>query len=193
MQAQICFIIIGSCLIPGDAICQDILQPLPYEKKLNIEAIKGNYQFTNYELNGQTSQATHYGVGARVSVGKYYNGNLNSYSISMRIAPAPQIVLRVNYTRNDFSNIGETKSKKYTYLITPQMLLAINANMQLSGIYQYNSETKPGKINSRFSWLYKPLSYLYLVYNGISANDNNYSGKQYQQNAIFKISYVWQL
>jgi len=158
-----------------------------------INILQGNYQFTNYELNGQTNQATHYGVGAKVSVGKYYNGNLNSYSISLRIAPVPQIVIRINYTRNDFSNIGENKSKKSTYLITPQMLLAINANMQLSGIYQYNSETKSGKINFRFSWQYKPLSYLYLVYNGISGNDNNNSGKQYQQNAIFKISYVWQL
>jgi len=129
-----------------------------------------------------------------VSTGGYYNGNLDSYYVSLRAAPIPNVSLVMSYTRNDFKNTGITNAFTTTNLLAPELRLAINPKIQLSAFYQYNTDAQNGSLNARFSWEYKPLSFIYLVFNSV---DNFYKTPfdipQKQQNGILKLTYIHQL
>jgi len=161
---------------------------------LNITVKSGNYIFKRFELTGQTSQSARYSLKTIVSSGGYYNGRLNSYFIGLRISPSPHIALTLNYTKNDFRKLGILQKNLTTHLFAPEMLLAVNANLQLSSIYQYNTAVNSGALNIRFSWQYRPLSFVYFVFNNSKYIEKpNTLPSLIQQNNIFKISYLKQL
>jgi hypothetical protein len=102
------------------------------------------------------------------------------------------VACALNYTRNDFRSIGDERKRVTREIIAPELRLALNANVQLSGFYQYNTASNTGALNARFSWQYAPLSFLYLVYNDLRSIDSS-DGSFTQQAGIFKISYIKQL
>ena len=160
----------------------------------NIDIAKGNYHFNRYEVYGLSNQGAAFSVEARLSAGGYYNGTLNSYYLSLRETPDPHFSLTFAYTRNDFKNTGINKTNTTTLLIAPGMRLAANPKVLLSAFYQYNTDARNGSLNTRFSWEYKPLSFIYLVYNSF----NNYyhtpfEVPQKQKSAILKITYIQQI
>jgi hypothetical protein len=66
--------------------------------------------------------------------------------------------------------------------------------MLLSAFYQYNTDARNGSLNARFSWEYRPLSFIYLVINSV----NNYYKTpfgipQRQQGGIMKLTYIRQI
>ncbi|MEP6611323.1 MAG: DUF5916 domain-containing protein [Mucilaginibacter sp.] len=160
----------------------------------NIAIAAGNYHFNRYELYGLTNQGAAFSVEARLSIGDYYNGNLNSYYLSLRDTPDPHYSLTFAYTLNDFKNTGINKINTTTQLLAPGLRLAANPKVLLSAFYQYNTDARNGSLNARFSWEYKPLSFIYLVCNGL----NNYYRTPFeiprqQQSAIFKVTYIKQI
>lgn len=160
----------------------------------NINIAVGDYYFNRYELYGYTNLGAPFSAEARLSSGKYYSGNLNSYYISLRAAPNPHAEFVVTYTRNDFKNTGTTTASLTTHLLAPGLRLAANPKLLISGFYQYNTDARNGSLNARLSWEYKPLSFIYLVYNNL---DNHYHTPfgvpQNQQNGILKLTYIHQL
>ncbi|MES2109378.1 MAG: DUF5916 domain-containing protein [Bacteroidota bacterium] len=160
----------------------------------NINIAAGNYHFNRYELYGFTNLGAPFSAEARVSTGEYYNGNLNSYYLSLRAAPSPHAELVVTYTRNDFKNTGTASTSATTHLLAPGLRLAASPKLLLSTFYQYNTNARNGSLNARLSWEYKPLSFIYLVYNNL----NNYYHTpfeipQKQQSGILKLTYIYQL
>lgn len=154
----------------------------------------GSYHFNRYELYGLTNQGAHYSAEARLSTGGYYNGGLNSYYLSLRAAPVPKLSFVVSYTRNDFKNIGPAKASITTHLVAPELRVAANPKLLLSTFYQYNTDERNGSLNSRFSWEYRHLSFIYLVINTL----NNFNRKPFdnpvqQRNGILKVTYIRQL
>jgi Domain of unknown function (DUF5916) len=155
----------------------------------------GRYRYTRYELDANTNQSAAYSLQAKISTGGYYNGRLNSWFVSFRAAPIPHVSLVLNYTRNDFNGAGCTGGHVTDYLFAPELRLALNPRLQLYSYYQYNTAANTGSLNFRVSWEYRPLSFVYFVWNGIrdiqpvqpplvSAN---------QRSGILKVSYVRQL
>ena len=69
--------------------------------------------------------------------------------------------------------------------------MAINPRLQLIGFYQKNTTDQLNAINMRVAWEYKPLSYVYLVFNA-----SDYQGMdkttQKQQSFLAKLSYLKQ-
>lgn len=160
----------------------------------NVNIQKGRYQFNRYELYGLTNQGASYSAETRLSVGGYYNGTLNSYYLSLRAAPTPKLSLVMSYTRNDFKKVGLDKTSVTTHLLAPELRVAANPKLLLSAFYQYNTAARNGSLNTRFSWEYKPLSFIYLVFNTL----NNYDRKPFevplqQRNGILKITYIYQI
>lgn len=160
----------------------------------NINIAAGNYHFNRYELYGLTNQGAPFSAETRISTGKYYDGNLNSYYVSLRAAPDPRVQMVVTYTRNDFKHTGTTPVSTTTHLLAPGLRLAASPRLLLSGFYQYNTDAHNGSLNARLSWEYKPLSFIYLVYNNL---DNYYHTPfdipQKQQSGILKLTYIYQL
>ena len=160
----------------------------------SINILPGKYAFSSYQLHYLSNQGAHYSVEARIGTGGYYDGRLNSYYISLRAAPIPHISLLMNYTRNDFRGIGTAKMSATTHLLAPQLRLALNPRITLSALYQYNTDVSTGTLNCRFAWEYRPLSFVYLVYNSLQdVHTQENAMVTGQQSGILKISYIRQL
>ena len=79
---------------------------------------------------------------------------------------------------NRFRGVGDTVT---TRLVAPELRLAWNPRVQLTTFYQYNDTARQGVLNARFSWEYKPLSYLYVVLNdarGVGGQPSSVEGRQ---------------
>ncbi len=153
-----------------------------------------SYYYMRYQLSYDGNLSAPYSLSFNVSKGGYYNGKLNSYFVSLRVAPIPHVSCVLSYTRNDFIKIGETENSFTKELIAPEIRLAMNANVLLSGFYQYNTATGTGALNVRFSWQYKPLSFIYFVYNDLRSLPSIESITRFQQQTgIIKVSYIKQL
>jgi len=70
--------------------------------------------------------------------------------------------------------------------------LALNPRLQLIGFYQKNSLSDVSNYNMRLSWEYRPLSYLYIVFNH-RGFDNTQLKRQTDDHVIVKFSYLQQL
>jgi len=171
---------------------QDLTGTFAPVRNVNIAA--GNYKYNRYELYGTTNQAAHFSLESRLSTGGYYNGTLNSYFFSVRAEPVARLALLVSYTRNDLKGVGIGNARTTSQLVAPELRTAVNPKLLLSAFYQYDTDARAGSLNARFSWEYRPLSFVYFVVNTV----NNYYKTpfdipQRQQNAILKITYIHQI
>jgi hypothetical protein len=160
----------------------------------NINIQPGNYEFSRYEIYYLSNQGAALSMETRLSTGGYYNGGLNSYYLSVRAAPTPYLSLAISFTQEDFKNTGKNKASSSTNLLAPLLRLASSSKVQLSAFYQYNTDARNGSLNARFSWEYKPLSFIYLVYNSV----NNFYQTPFgipkqQQSGILKLTFIKQL
>ena len=70
------------------------------------------------------------------------------------------------YNKAEGSNeVGEEEVTKIINLFSIEGRFAINPRVQLVAFYQQNTEFSSTNYNIRFSWEYKPLSFIYLVIN----------------------------
>jgi len=153
---------------------------------IGIEIAVGKYQYNSFNINFSSDQSSKFSWSGDITAGGYYNGSILSFIGKLRYAPFPQIAAMLDYETNQLKNIGINKESLTTQLITPNIRMAINARMQLNIFYQYNTATERSRWNARFSWEYRPLSYIYLVLNENKITDLR------QTQSIAKISYLKQ-
>ncbi len=158
---------------------------------LNIEIAPGEYDYLRHFVLASTDPSKKISVSGFMEWGNYFNGDLSLFDVTFKFVPIPQISLSARFNRNDFSNVGIDQISKKVDLYSVEGRFAINPRIRLAGIYQKNSENDLENINMRFSWEYKPMSYIYLVYNERSFFDNPQLSRLEQQ-GIFKVSYVKQ-
>lgn len=108
----------------------------------------------------------------------------------MRYAPIPHVAFTADYEYNNLDNLGVQLEDLKTHLTTFVARFALNPRIQLSAFYQYNSFDEQGRWNVRGSWEYRPLSFIYLVF-----NDTHISGLEQpfeQQQLIGKVTFLKQ-
>lgn len=120
-------------------------------------------------------------------MGGYYDGRLAETNISLKLVPIVFISLKLRWSRKRFKHVGIKNIDRTVSLYTARANIALNAHLQLSGLYQYNTQRDLNALSIRFFWEYKPLSYIYLSWNNRSAFD-----VPYEESAIFKINYTRQ-
>ncbi len=168
--------------------------PAPFEPITGVRIAAGNYRYTWVELAGNTNLSAPYSAAWQATAGGYYNGWLNSFTFTLRAAPLPHVAFSGSYTRNAFTGVGTEDGKRTAHLVAPELRLAINPQVQLSGFYQYNTVSGSRALNVRFSWQYRPLSFFYVVFNDVrSLPSPGAEAAFYQQTGIVKLSYIWQL
>lgn len=153
---------------------------------LGIRIIKGQYQYNRIELDYNSDQSSKFSWASSLSIGGYYNGKISTYTGSLRYAPVPYFAANIDYDMYKLKQVGIDKENITTHLITPNVRMALNPRVQLNIFYQANTATNQSSWNSRFSWEYKPSSFIYLLWN----QNNNDSLQQGQ--SIAKISYLKQ-
>lgn len=172
-------------------------QSLP--EPINIVGIAisaGNYYYTRYRFAYANDQSKKFAYTINYEAGGYYNGKLGSWIINARFSPMPNMALSVNYQYNRFGALGEEEVYQSTHLVTPELRLGLNPRIQLITYYQYNTATDRGIVNTRLAWEYRPLTYIYIVYNENRQQIFNTAAQVNDllktQSAIFKITFLKQ-
>ncbi|MEL6849421.1 MAG: DUF5916 domain-containing protein, partial [Bacteroidota bacterium] len=163
---------------------------------VGIEISPGDYAFTSHRFSYRGDFSRKVAISGAYRFGGYFNGSLHTLSASLRFAPLPHIQLTADYEFNRLSNLGINDNSVETHLIGTGLRLALNPRIQLISFFQYNTALDRATLNSRFVWEYRPLSYIYLVYNDnrqdlldpVTGLEENLLGQQ----AIFKVTFLQQ-
>ncbi len=155
---------------------------------LSTSISKGNYFYQRSRLKYNTDLSKKISFAVTGETGSYFDGDLYSVSGELKLAPVPHISFSTSYELNELKNLSEQKAHLTTHLITTSLRLAFNPNLQLISFLQHNSTNQTTRTNIRFTWQYKPLSFIYFVFN----SDHNQITKTQESNAIFKINFLKQ-
>ncbi|MCG8373131.1 MAG: carbohydrate binding family 9 domain-containing protein, partial [Balneolales bacterium] len=159
---------------------------------VGIEVATGNYQYVRYYLVAATNPASVISATFNSSFGEFYDGRLERYTLSGRVAPIPHIEFEGSYQLTRIHNLGINTQDDETYLIQFGPRLALNPRLLFSGLYQWNSASDQHLWNTRVSWEFMPLSFVYLVFNSSVTDTSDPLNRLNQQQYIAKVSYVHQ-
>jgi len=132
---------------------------------LDIQIAQGDYFYVNQRINFNTDQSRKYGLSGSYDWGGFYNGTKETVIGGLRFVPDPHLAFTADYEYNHLKGVGESSENLETHLVTGGARLALNPRVQLSLFYQYNSFDEQGRWNVRASWEYRPLSFVYFVFN----------------------------
>ncbi len=157
---------------------------------LGITIAQDNYYYTRHQIRYNTDRSRKLSISGNVSWGGFYNGDRFFINGGIRYAPIPHIAFTADYEYNNLKELGESMEGLETHLTTLGARFALNPRVQLSVFYQYNSFDEQGRWNVRGSWEYRPLSFVYLVF-----NDTRMDGLEQpfeEQQLIGKITFLKQ-
>lgn len=159
---------------------------------IGIEVASGSYSYTRYIFRASTNPAAQISGAINTSFGNYYDGNLERYTFSTRVAPIPHIEFEGSYQLTRIHDLGISQQDEETHLFRVGPKLALNPRLLFSGLYQWNSASDLHIWNVRLAWEFLPLSYVYLVLNSSLIDDSDPLQRLNQQQYIAKVSYVHQ-
>ncbi len=157
---------------------------------LGLSIQQDDYYYLRQYVRFRTDGSKAISLNGRFDWGGFYDGKRTRVTASTRFAPLPHIAFTAEYEYNNLRNIGIENQDLETHLVTGGIRLAANPRLQLSAFYQYNSFDEQGRWNIRASWEYRPLSFIYLVFNDTQVNslDRNFS----EQQVISKVTFIRQ-
>lgn len=177
----------GYALIPTYQYLAEGFNPLA----VNIAA--GKYNYLQHQLWLSSDPSKIINVQLLYNGGRYYNGRIHSPDWILQFAPIPHVSITGHFNRNNFFGVGEPKTDAIVDLYSVEGRFALNPRVQLVAFYQQNSQNDTKNYNVRFSWEYKPLSYIYLVLNHTGFNGNIlHPQAMAEDHMIGKISYLKQ-
>jgi hypothetical protein len=160
---------------------------------VGIEIAPGSYDYTRHGMELVSDRSAALGGSLSIESGNYYDGDLTTYSVSGRFAPNPHFEVSLDFEFNQIRALGVGSVDENTRLYGINLLYAPNPQLQFSTFYQRNSINDRGVWNARISWEYRPLSYLYLVYNSdeFETSDPNFPASREQ--FIAKLTYLFEI
>lgn len=147
---------------------------VPFQPVRGVTVAPGKYPYFRGEFLLQSDQSARLSGSALGRTGPWFDRRLEQWSLSARVAVSPRAVLALEYDINHFhgaprDSTGTREADVTTHLVAPELRLALNPRVLLTGFYQYNTDAARGAFNARFSWEFAPLSYAYLVVNDLRA------------------------
>jgi hypothetical protein len=163
---------------------------VPFEP-LGLIIGAGEYAYARYQIMASTDPSKMLNILTDMNWGNYFNGKLQSYDLAVQFVPIPHISLQGRVNRNYLDDVGDMAVNKRIDLYSIEGRFALNSRIQMVGFYQQNSENKSRNYNIRFSWEYRPLSFVYIVINKHSF-DNMMLVRQTDDHVIAKINFLKQ-
>lgn len=173
---------------------------------LGVKLPNGDFNYDRFSIFMNSDASRKISFTFSGEIGKYYNGSLNTYGVSLNAAPIPHVSLEAKLTENYYRDLGINKETGNSQLYSISGRFAYNPRLQLIGFYQKSSINDLDVWNIRFSWEYKPLSFIYLVFNNRGFNEQQTMllgdgktrvsmgtlARQQEQHVIAKVSYLKQ-
>ena len=150
----------------------------------------GRYSFTRWTAAASYDPSANVTGSVRFTIGPFYDGTLDKTELSAKLILSPHVVGFASWERNRFRGVGGSDGT--THLFTPELRLALNPRFEVSGIWQYNTAVEASRLNVRLSWEFRPLSFLYVVYNENSSHDGALEPFAARRQLIIKGTRLWQ-
>ena len=158
---------------------------------LGVTISPGEYNYKRHLILASTDPSKMLNFLTDISWGKYFNGKIQTYDLAVQFVPIPHISLQAKINRNNLEKVGNSLLTKTIDLYSIEGRFAINPRIQLTGFFQQNSQNNSVNYNFRFSWEYKPLSFIYIVLNKQSFN-NSLLVRRNEEHIIAKINFLKQ-
>lgn len=151
----------------------------------NIAFAPGNYDYGILGVYMESDRSRRISAQGFLGIGHYYSAPTQFAGGKIRLAPTPYTSLVVNYEMNRFT-VGN--SEAYTHLVIGEGRLALSPRIQLIGVGQYNTNAGAVSANVRFAYEFRPLSFLFLVYDH---RPGLQPGSPPDQRLVLKLSVSW--
>ena len=150
----------------------------------------GDYSFTRWVAMASHDPSANLTGSVSFTFGPFYDGSLVKSELSAKVVFSPHVVGFASWERNRFRGVGGSDGT--THLLTPELRLAPNPRFEVSGIWQYNTAVEASSLNARLSWEFRPLSFLYVVYNENASHDGALEPFPARRQLIVKGTWLWQ-
>jgi len=150
----------------------------------------GHYSYTRGIASASYDPSANVTGSASFAFGPFYDGSLNKTELSAKVILSSHVVGFASWERNRFRGVGGSDGT--THLLTPELRLALNPRFEVSGIWQYNTAVEASSLNARLSWEFRPLSFLYVVYNENASHDGALQPFPARRQLIVKGTWLWQ-
>jgi len=145
------------------------------------------YWFNSYGLNLETSRRRNLFGEFSFITGGFYNGNKQSYEISLNATPSKHLTISLDY---DINRIEFSSNRFTTHEIGGRIRYDFTTMVYSSVFAQWNNELNELNINYRFSWQPKLGSYFYLVINHLVSTEGDLK-KSRTKDIVILSKVVW--
>ena len=160
---------------------------------VGIEIAPGDYDYTRYRLDLESDQSAMLAGEVEIETGDYFDGELTTYTLSGRYAPTPHLEVSADVELNRIRGLGIASRDKNTRLYGLNLRMALSPQLQFSTFYQRNSVNETDSWNVRLAWEYRPLSYLYVVYNRNEIDSFDRPFRETGEQFIAKFTYLFEV
>ena len=144
------------------------------------------YQYGQFGLSYSSDTRKLFGWFSNITLGQFYNGNVQGFGAGITWRNQPHLNLRLNAQFNNIQLPGTYGSTKLL-LIAPRIEYNFSTKLFWTTFIQYNTQGNNFNINSRLQYRYKPMSDFFLVYTDNYFTDPLFKNKN--RALIFKLSY----
>ena len=163
----------------------------PFEIVDGVEIPPGEYRMNRWGVQVETADKRPLVVQAEYSWGEFYTGTRRDLQVGVTAKPNTHIFVSLQYEQNDVS-LAEGNFR--VQVATLKADYNFSPNVSWANLLQYDSESRVLGVQSRFRWIIKPGSDLFLVINRgwyRSEWDNRYE-RRYDKGSV-KLQYTFRL
>jgi hypothetical protein len=163
----------------------------PFEIVDGVQIPPGEYRMNRWGFQAETADKRPVVLQADYSWGEFYTGTRRDIELGVTVKPNTHIYVSLQYERNDVSLAEGDFS---VHVVTLKADYNFSPNVSWANLLQYDSESRVLGVQSRFRWILKPGSDLFLVVNRgwyRSEWDNRYS-RSYDKGSV-KLQYTFRL
>ncbi len=135
----------------------------PFEVAEGVIIPEGEYHFTRYRVEAQTSRHRPWRVGAEYWFGEFFTGDLQQLETFVTwTSPAGRLQTELS-AENNFAQMPEGNFSQRLWQF--KLVWAFTPDLILSSYSQYDSESREVGVNNRFRWTIRPGRDLFVVWN----------------------------
>jgi len=154
-----------------DPTTENLIAPFLINRRRGISIPTGRYEFNDWHTAWRTNASAPVSVNGRVSVGEFYDGHKQSYSIGAAVRLRGRLNASINESRNQIRLRGGHYT---TDLMTARVEYAFSTIAFANALLQYNTDAREWTSNLRFNIIHHRLSDFFLVFN--ERRDSNTGG-----------------
>jgi len=172
-----------------------------FEISTDIDIGPGSYEWTRYFLGLRTAEKRSLSAEIKWENGNFYNGHLKTIEAGLRLNPSAFLNVELTAERNTGNVLApedasiELFDKDFTEEVFGLRLqLNFSANLQLSSLTQYDTQSREFGANNKLRWTFNPLGDIFIVYNYnmVRRRDPAKRGWEFVSSQLpLKIQYAW--